>query len=110
MCTFEDCGKEGAIVENLGGWITGDDQLETVGRAGLDEIEVKRGRQSVVVVSDESAVIVAIYPNCRMQDLPRILERHSSLWKRPPMQGLPRVANWAVSRSKCNASADDECN
>ena len=24
MCTFEDCGSEGTLVESLGGWITGD--------------------------------------------------------------------------------------
>lgn len=73
MCTFEDCGEEGKLVEALGGWITGDTQNETIALAGLDEIEVKGGRQSLIVVSDKSARIIGIFPNQKMNDLPRIL-------------------------------------
>ena len=76
MCTFEDCGPEGEIVEALGGWITGDTQNETIHLAGLDQIEVKQGRQSVVVISDKARRIVGIYPNSKMSDLPSILKAH----------------------------------
>jgi hypothetical protein len=76
MCTFEDCGPEGAIVETLGGWITGDAQNETIHLAGLDQTEVKQGRQSVVVISDKTRRIVGIYPNSQMSDLPSILKAH----------------------------------
>jgi hypothetical protein len=76
MCTFEDCGTEGYLVESLGGWITGDTQGETIALVGLDEVEVKRGRQSIVVISDSSTRIVGIYPNYRMRDLPSILRSH----------------------------------
>jgi hypothetical protein len=79
MCTFEDCGPEGALVERHGGWITGDDQLETIALAGLDEVEVKAGRQSIVVVSDARGRIVGIYPNHSTADLPRILRIHGFL-------------------------------
>lgn len=75
MCTFEDCGEAGKLVEALGGWITGDTQSETIGLAGLDEIEVRSGRQSLVVVSDKSARIVGLYLNQRMTDLPSILRK-----------------------------------
>lgn len=76
MCTFEDCGAEGKLVESLGGWITGDAQNETIHLTGLDQAEVKQGRQSVIVVADKSRRIVGIYPNYRMRDLPSILKQH----------------------------------
>lgn len=76
MCTFEDCGPEGELVEALGGWITGDAQNETIQLAGLEQTEVKQGRQSLVVISDRSRRIVGIYPNSLMSDLPSILEAH----------------------------------
>lgn len=76
MCTFEDCGPEGELVETLGGWITGDAQNETIHLAGLDQTEVKQGRQSIIVISDKTRRIVGIYPNCQMRDLPFILEAH----------------------------------
>lgn len=76
MCTFEDCGSEGTLVESLGGWITGDAQNETIHLAGLDQTEVMQGRQSIIVVSDKSRRIVGIYPNYLMRDLPFILKAH----------------------------------
>jgi hypothetical protein len=76
MCTFEDCGPEGTLVETLGGWITGDAQNETIHLAGLDQSKVKEGRQSLVVISDKARRIVGIYPNSRMNDLPYILKAH----------------------------------
>lgn len=76
MCTFEDCGAEGELVEALGGWITGDTQNETIHLAGLEQTEVKQGRQSIIVVSDKEGRIVGIYPNSKMSDLPSILKVH----------------------------------
>jgi len=76
MCTFEDCGAEGKLVESFGGWITGDAQNETIHLTGLDQAEVKQGRQSVIVVADKSRRIVGIYPNYRMRDLSSILKQH----------------------------------
>jgi hypothetical protein len=76
MCTFEDCGAEGAVVEAMGGWITGDDQIETIGEAGLDEVEVKSGRQSLVVVANRAKRIIGIYPNSGMRELYSILQSH----------------------------------
>ena len=76
MCTFEDCGPEGTLVESLGGWITGDDQSETIHLAGLDETEVKKGRQSLVVIANKSRRIIGIYPNSLARDLPFILKAH----------------------------------
>ena len=76
MCTFEDCGMEGTLVESLGGWITGDAQNETIHLAGLDQTEVRQGRQSLIVISDQSRRITGIYPNYIMRDLPLILRAH----------------------------------
>lgn len=73
MCTFEDCGEAGKLVEALGGWVTGDAQSETIGLADLDEIKVRSGTQSLVVVANKSARIIGLYPNQRLTDLPRIL-------------------------------------
>jgi hypothetical protein len=80
MCTFEDCGPEGAEVERLGGWITGDDQAETIHTVGLNENLVRSGNQSIIVVSNASGRIVGIYPGRKMIDLPRILRNHRELW------------------------------
>ena len=60
----------------MGGWITGDAQNETIHLAGLDQTEVKQGRQSIIVVSDKSRRIVGIYPNYLIRDLPFILKAH----------------------------------
>ena len=76
MCTFEDCGPEGTLVESLGGWITGDDQNETIHLVGLDQTEVKQGRQSLVVIAGKSRRIIGIYPNSLARDLPFILKAH----------------------------------
>ena len=76
MCTFEDCGPEGELVEALGGWITGDTQNETIHLAGLEQTEVKQGRQSIVIISDKEKKIVGIYLNSQMSDLPSILRLH----------------------------------
>jgi hypothetical protein len=81
MCTFDDCGAEGAVVEAMGGWITGDDQNETIGNAGLDQVEVRSGRQSLLVVANRSRRIIGIYPNSGMRDLYSILQSHG--FKRP---------------------------
>jgi hypothetical protein len=59
-----------------GGWITGDDQIETIGEAGLDEVEVKSGRQSLVVVANRAKRIIGIYPNSGMRELYSILQSH----------------------------------
>jgi hypothetical protein len=76
MCTFEDCGAEAAVVEKMGGWITGDEQIETIGHAGLDQVEVNSGRQSLVVVANRTLRIVGIYPNHTTRDLHAILRAH----------------------------------
>lgn len=76
MCTFEDCGPEGKLVEALGGWITGDAQNETIHLAGLEQMKVKQGRQSLIVISDKQRRVVGIYPNSTMSDLPIILKKH----------------------------------
>ena len=81
MCTFEDCGKEGAIVEALGGWITGDDQSETIDMVGLDEQRVRSGNQSLIVVQNRFGNVVGIYPNSKLSELPIILDKHRALWK-----------------------------
>ncbi len=91
MCTFEDCGKEGALVESLGGWITGDAQNETIHLAGLDQDEVKQGRQSIIVVADGKRKIVGIHPNTKMHELPLILEKHGfTLREKPPAPSRTR--------------------
>jgi hypothetical protein len=89
MCTFEDCGAEGELVEKLGGWITGDDQAETISLAGLDESKVRMGQQSIVVVANSSGRVVGIYPSRTMKDVPEILQSHRALWAVKPLRKHP---------------------
>lgn len=83
MCIFEECGVNGDLVQRMGGWITGDGQAESIDMVGLDEVKVRRGEQSMIVVADKTSKIIGIYPNHTMQDLPVILRRHPELGKVP---------------------------
>jgi hypothetical protein len=83
MCTFEECGINGDIVRRMGGWISGDEQAESAEAVGLQESAVRRGEQSMIVISGENAKIIGIYPNRTMNDLPSILKRHPEIGKIP---------------------------
>lgn len=83
MCTFEECGVNGDIVERMGGWITGDEQAESAEMVGLSESKVRRGEQSIIVVSDKNSRIIGIYPNRTMKDLPALLKLHPEIGKVP---------------------------
>jgi hypothetical protein len=88
MCVFEECHDSADLVRLLGGWITGDQQAETIGLVGLSEDRVRRGEQSIIVIADRKSRIVGIYPTTRNQNgvsgntlsLDDILQRHRNLW------------------------------
>ncbi len=80
-CIFEDCGMYGILVECMGGWLTGDDQIETAEEFGVDYKKLKADKASMIIVADKNANIVGIYPNKRMYDLPNILKKHPDLSK-----------------------------
>jgi hypothetical protein len=79
MCVYEECSRDGALVKAMGGWITGDQQAESIAMVGLTESKVLAGTQSIVVVADGAARIVGIYPNHPASDLRSILSRHPEL-------------------------------
>jgi hypothetical protein len=83
MCVFEECGRDGALVEAMGGWITGDQQVESISMVGLSESKVLDGTQSMVVVADGSGRIVGIYPNHPVDDLRSVLLRHPEFGEIP---------------------------
>ena len=81
MCVFEECGEGADMVRRLGGWITGDDQGETIAAVGLCETRVRRGEQSIIVVADRRSRIVGIYPNQDVTSLSEVLKLHRNLWQ-----------------------------
>jgi len=83
MCTFEECGVGGDVVERMGGWITGDEQAESALMVGLSESKVRQGEQSIIVVADKNSRIIGIYPNRTMNDLLAILKLHPEIGEVP---------------------------
>jgi hypothetical protein len=80
MCVFEECGEDGGtLVQQLGGWITGDEQAESIAMVGLTEAGVRSGKESIVVVADTNVRIVGIYPNAAAHDLRSLLRQHPGL-------------------------------
>jgi hypothetical protein len=82
MCVFEECGKDGALVHRLGGWITGDEQSESIAMVGLTDYGVRSGKESVVVIADAKVRIIGIYPNAAANDLRSLLRQHPKLGRR----------------------------
>lgn len=82
-CTFDECGVNGDLVERMGGWITGDEQAESIDQVGLSESAVRRGEQSMIVISDKNVRIIGIYPNRTMADLPALLKQHPEVGQVP---------------------------
>jgi hypothetical protein len=82
-CTYEECGVNGDVVERMGGWITGDEQAESAEMVGLSESAVRRGEQSIIVISNKNARIIGIYPNRTMNDLLAILKLHPEIGQVP---------------------------
>jgi hypothetical protein len=75
LCNNESCAPlEGKIIRCMGGWLDGDDQNETSNSMGLDNRLVKRGRASMVVVSDKSNKIIGIFPHHTEADIIPILK------------------------------------
>lgn len=74
FCSRDSCAfLEGLIIDCMGGWIAGDDQPESAHQLGLNSEEVWRGKASMVVLSDENAKIIGIYPNHVESDILAIL-------------------------------------
>ena len=68
FCAFDECGSGGGMVEQLGGFLLGDGEHEA-------HVPVT-DRGSYVLVANEQARIVGIYPHCTVADLPIILPLH----------------------------------
>jgi hypothetical protein len=83
MCVYEECGSDGTLVKMMGGWITGDQQAESIAMVGLSESKVLGGTQSMVVVADGAATIVGIYPNHPVSDLRSVLQKHPEFGEVP---------------------------
>jgi len=79
-CVFEECSPEGLRIEALGGWLQGENtkQPEIRDIFGLEE---NTKVSSIIVVSDQNAKIIGIYPNKTTNDLANILKIHSKLIK-----------------------------
>ena len=77
-CVFEECCPGCARIKELGGWLQGEDTDQPViGEIfGLrDNTKVK----SIIVIGNQDAKIVGIYPNKNIDDLFAVLKLHSDL-------------------------------
>jgi hypothetical protein len=79
MCVDHECGPHGDQVRKLGGWITGDDQRETIAVTGLDEAAVRAGTQKIVVIADHKERIIGIYPGKGPADVRDVLQLHKTI-------------------------------
>lgn len=81
LCLYEGCGKYGAFVETMGGWLLGGGtrQSEPYENLGLRKTDQVNPIRSLIIVSDENLMIVGLYPNATADDLISILRRHPDL-------------------------------
>lgn len=68
LCAFEECGPGGDRVARLGGFLLGD------GEYAQDDPVNAEG--AYVLVANEKARIIGVYPRCTVADLPMILPLH----------------------------------
>ncbi len=80
-CVWAECGMPGALVECMGGWLSGEAHPENADLFGLEGKwdQVENETVSLLVVADRQSMIVGIYPGLRVNDLPQILKKHADL-------------------------------
>lgn len=80
FCIGSDCGIGGYFTECLGGWISGYRQMTSLeDDYGLSDFAVKEGKERVIMIADNDAKIVGIYPGARIKNLPYILKNHRNI-------------------------------
>lgn len=77
LCEFEDCSvAEGRIVACMGGWLSGDGELQSATDHGFNDHDLAQGKASLVVLADKESKIIGIYPNHTETDILEILGQY----------------------------------
>ncbi len=85
-CVYEECGDGGEVVATLRGWLWGTDFDEFIS----EHYHLPR-LKSLVLVADRDSMIVGIYPDAQVSDIPRILKKHPELADFGLLAGVRRL-------------------
>jgi hypothetical protein len=80
-CIFEECSREGKVVDVLGGWLQGENTRQPTIAHSYFLYDNKKV-DSLIIVGDKNGIIVGIYPNKKIEDLLFVLKVHSDLWSK----------------------------
>ena len=91
QCVYDECGKGGAVVAALRGWLWG---------TGFERewFQFSDAVSSVVLVADQRSHIVGIYPNATMFDVERILKKHPDLADLGRLEGVEQLGLISVGK------------
>lgn len=80
-CIWESCGMDGAVVQTLGGYLAGESLSQPViaEEFGFDNEEIRKRYKSVIIIGDQNAKIVGIYPNRGISNVLSILRLHPKI-------------------------------
>src|SRR3989344_2645979 len=81
FCAYLYCFEAGQFeyTQELGCWFSGTNDYKTIEEFGLNSLKVSMGEQSLIVVTDQDGIIVAIHPNKTKHDV------MSVLWQLPQL-------------------------
>lgn len=92
QCVYDECGRGGEIVATLRGWLHGS-SLDDFNRA---QLRLPPATKSFILIANADTVIVGIYPNADISDLPDILRKHPDLADFGMLKGVRQLGPIAV--------------
>lgn len=94
-CIIESCGSVGAQVKTMGGWLEGMESPQAISEIfdlNLEQNNIK----SILIVGDQNAKIVGIYPNRGLKDLISILKLYPDLVDFKLLEGVKEYGSLKV--------------
>lgn len=81
-CIWESCGLEGEKIKLFGGYLAGFTLNQPVFAEdfGFDDKRIRGRYASVIIIGDQNAKIVGIYPNKDIDDLFAVIKFHPDLF------------------------------
>ena len=93
-CFFDGCGVEGSIVGTMKGWLSGSSIPEDTEVFGIQTDAngvFTTGDSSLLIIADQNSIIVGLYLNAQVSDLPKILESHPKIADFDLLEGIAEI-------------------
>lgn len=97
-CVYESCGLNGSLIRTMGGYLEGRplEQPDVASEFGFDDDAIWKKYQSILIVGDQNAKIVGIYPNSDMDDVLTILRFYPQLADFSSLEGVKEFGTLKV--------------